>query len=60
MLLNLCKEKIHIVERLKKKNKPCNKKAKFFKNDKYYCKICAKNKKYKIPLPEYKNKKKKT
>ena len=42
----------------KNKNcKPCKKKAKFFKNDKYYCKICARDKKYKIPLPTYKKQK---
>jgi len=37
-----CKEK-------KKNNDICNKNAKFFKNNKFYCKIHAKNKKYKIP-----------
>ena len=31
---------------------PCNKNAKFFKNDKFYCKIHAKNKDYKIPPQE--------
>ena len=28
-----------------------------FKNDKYYCKTCARDKKYKIPLQEYKKQK---
>ena len=34
---------------LKKNGKICNKNAKFFKKEKFYCKIHAKNKNYKIP-----------
>ena len=37
-----CKEK-------KKNGDICNKNAKFFKKEKFYCKIHAKNKQYKIP-----------
>ena len=33
------------------------KKAKFYKNDKYYCKTCCRDKKYKIPTPEFKKQK---
>tara|TARA_B100000925_G_scaffold143444_1_gene107439 strand:- start:228 stop:1049 length:822 start_codon:yes stop_codon:yes gene_type:complete len=53
-VIDLCKETIHMCGEKNKSGKPCKKKAKFFKNDKYYCKICAREKKYKIPLIEYK------
>ena len=53
-VIDLCKETIHMCGEKNKNGKPCKKKAKFFKNDKYYCKICAREKKYKIPLVEHK------
>ena len=56
-VIDLCKEKIHMCGEKNKNGKSCKKKAKFFKNDKYYCKICAKNKKFKIPTPEFKKQK---
>ena len=56
-VIDLCKETIHMCGEKNKNCKPCKKKAKFFKNDKYYCKICARDKKYKIPLPTYKKQK---
>lgn len=56
-VIDLCKETIHMCGEKNKNQKPCKKKAKFFKNDKYYCKICAREKKYKIPLVEYKSQK---
>ena len=51
-VLNLCEEQNFICGEKNKKCLPCNKNAKFFKNDKFYCKIHAKNKKYKIPPQE--------
>ena len=56
-VIDLCKETIHICGEKNKNGKCCKKKAKFFKNDKYYCKTCARDKKYKIPLQEYKKQK---
>ena len=56
-MLLICVKKNSYVWRENKNGKPCKKKAKFFKNDKYYCKICARDKKFKIPTPEFKNKK---
>ena len=46
-VLNLCEEENFICGEKNNKCKPCNKSAKFFKNDKYYCKIHAKKKEYK-------------
>ena len=51
-VLNLCEEQNFICGEKNKKCLPCNKNAKFFKNDKFYCKIHAKNKNFKIPPPE--------
>ena len=51
-VLNLCEEENFICGEKNNKGKPCNKSAKFFKNDKYYCKIHAKKKEYKIPPQE--------
>ena len=48
-VLNLCKDQEHFCKELKKNKEPCNKKAKYFKNECYYCKAHAKNKKYLIP-----------
>ena len=42
-----CKEK-------NKNGKICDKNAKFFKNNQYYCKIHAKNKNFKIPTNDLK------
>ena len=56
-VIDLCKEKIHMCGEKNKNGKPCKKKAKFFKNEKYYCKICARDKKFKIPTPEFKKQK---
>jgi len=51
-IINICREK-HWVCKCKKKNKEiCNKQAKYFKNDIYYCKIHAKNNKFLIPTEE--------
>ena len=51
-VLNLCEEKNFVCGEKNNKGNPCNKSAKFFKNDKYYCKIHAKKKEYKIPPQE--------
>ena len=52
-VINLCNEKNYCCGEINKKtNKSCNKKAKFTKNNKYYCKIHSKNKEYKIPSPD--------
>ena len=51
-VLNLCEEQNFICGEKNKKCQPCNKNAKFFKNDKYYCKIHAKKKEYKVPPQE--------
>tara|TARA_B100000902_G_scaffold360600_1_gene377425 strand:+ start:191 stop:1027 length:837 start_codon:yes stop_codon:yes gene_type:complete len=51
-VLNLCEEQNFVCGEKNKKCLPCNKNAKFFKNDKYYCKIHAKKKEYKIPSQE--------
>ena len=56
-VLNLCEEENYLCGEKNKKGKCCNKKAKFFKNNKYYCKIHAKNKEYKIPPQELNPKK---
>ena len=53
-VVDLCKEKTYMCGEKTKHGKPCKKKAKFFKNDNYYCKICARDKKYKIPQPDFK------
>ena len=47
-IVNLIETK-KICEELKKNGKKCNKNAKFFKKQKYYCKIHAKNNDHKIP-----------
>ena len=52
-VLNLCEEQNYVCGEKNKKGKCCDKKAKFFKNDKYYCKIHAKNKEFKIPPQEF-------
>ena len=51
-VLNLCEEQNFICGEKNKKGLLCNKNAKFLKNDKFYCKIHAKNKNYKIPPQE--------
>jgi len=51
-VLNLCEEQNFVCGEKNKKGQPCNKNAKFFKNDKYYCKIHAKKKEYKVPPQE--------
>ena len=52
-VINLCNEKDYYCGEINNKTKKiCNKKAKFTKNNKYYCKIHAKNKDFKIPPPE--------
>lgn len=52
-VINLCNEQNYCCgEKNTKTNKICNKKAKFTKNNKYYCKIHAKNKEFKIPTPD--------
>lgn len=51
-VLNLCEEQNFICGEKNKKGLPCNKNAKFLKKDKFYCKIHAKNKNYKIPPQE--------
>ena len=56
-VLDLCNEKKYTCGEKTKNGKICNKNAKFTKNNKYYCKIHAKDKKYKIPPQELKMKK---
>lgn len=52
-VLNLCNEQFHYCGEINsKKNIKCGKKAKYTKNNKYYCKIHAKNKNFKIPPSE--------
>ena len=53
-VINLCKSNEHICMGVNKKNKKCIKKACLFKENKYYCKIHAKNKEYKIPCDKFK------
>ena len=48
-VLDLCNEKKYMCIGEKKDKTPCNKKAKFCKGKEYYCKIHAKDRKYKIP-----------
>lgn len=48
-VLNLCKNQEHLCKEPKKNKDICNKKAKYFKDNCYYCKTHAKNKKYLIP-----------
>ena len=55
-VLNLCNEQHFVCG--EKTKEPCKKSAKFFKNDKYYCKKHAKNREFKIPPPEFKKVKK--
>ena len=51
--INICEDDKKLCREKKKKNKDiCLKKAKYFKNDHYYCKIHAKNSKYLIPTLE--------
>tara|TARA_B100001057_G_scaffold473585_1_gene538224 strand:- start:920 stop:1738 length:819 start_codon:yes stop_codon:yes gene_type:complete len=50
--INLCNEKIYKCCGKTKKGEPCNKTAKFFKNNKYCCKIHAKKESFKIPTAE--------
>jgi hypothetical protein len=52
-VLNLCNTQIHYCGEINsKKNIKCVKKAKYTKNNKYFCKIHAKNKNFKIPPSE--------
>ena len=51
-VLNLCDEQHFVCGEKNKKGQPCNKNAKFCKNDKYYCKIHAKKRESKIPPQE--------
>ena len=53
-VLNLCSEIQHTCCGTTKRNKPCNRKARFHKKGKYYCKIHAKTQEYKIPTAELK------
>ena len=49
-VINICREKNLICgEKLKKKNTNCGKKAKFYKNNKYYCSIHSKNSEFLTP-----------
>lgn len=51
-VINLCNDINYICCCKKKNNSPCGKSAKYCKEGKYYCKIHAKNKSYKIPTSE--------
>jgi len=52
-IINISREKHWICKCKKKKNKElCNKPAKYFKNNVYYCKIHAKNNKFLIPTED--------
>ena len=48
-VLNLCQQEVHLCQENKKNKIKCNKKAKYTKENKYYCKIHAKNKSFLIP-----------
>jgi len=51
-IINICREK-HWICKCKKKNKDiCNKQAKYFKNNNYYCKVHAKKSDFLIPTEE--------
>jgi len=56
-IIDLCNEQIYICKGINKKNIKCNKIAKFKKYNECYCKIHAKNKKFKIPNNNLKTKK---
>ena len=59
-IIDICREKHWICKNKKKKNKElCNKQAKYFKFDCYYCKTHAKSNKFLIPTEEILNIKKK-
>ena len=52
-VLDLCEDTEYFCKEINKKNKNvCNKKARYFKNDCYYCKMHAKNKNFKMPPQE--------
>ena len=53
---DLCENDSHKCLELNKKNIICNNTARYFKHDKYYCKIHAKNGGLKIPTNEFKYK----
>lgn len=48
-ILNLCNETNHICCGQNKKGDPCTFNAKYFKHDKFYCKVHAKSTSYKLP-----------
>ena len=51
-VVNLTDSDKYVCKCLKKNNKECGKKARFFKNTNYYCKTHAKQGKYNIPTDE--------
>jgi hypothetical protein len=51
-VINICREKHWVCKCLKKNKQVCNKQAKYFKNDIYYCKTHAKKSKFLIPAEE--------
>jgi hypothetical protein len=51
-VINLCEEKPKCIEINSKNSKPCDKDAKYFKNQNYYCNTHAKHKSHLIPPPE--------
>lgn len=53
--INICEDEKKVCKELKKKDKtPCLKNAKYHKNEKFFCKIHAKNSKFFIPTVETK------
>ena len=52
-VINLCNETKYVCLGCNKNNKKCTKPGKYYKGEESYCKIHAKNKKYKIPTSKY-------
>lgn len=51
-VINICREKHWVCKHVKKNKKICDKQAKYFKNNIYYCKVHAKKTEYLIPTDE--------
>lgn len=55
-VINLCRDdNIHCCGKMKN-NKPCKNASRYYKNDKYYCKIHAKKTEYKVPTKKLEKK----
>ena len=51
-IINICREKHWVCKCVKKNKQICNKQAKYFKNNNYYCKTHAKTSNFLIPTEE--------